>query len=214
MLIRKPFYISSFLFLFLSGCVAMEVAREVQSGRAALRVGSPKAAIPHFEAAARLNPNYVTNFTPFKIGIWSYVGRAYYEAGNMQKALEGFRRGRDVHEDDYGRIYLGFLLAQNGKRVEGMKELQAGLEGLHEWLETIPGRSPDGHFWDPGRYLRRTIEQTQGLLAAEKVDWGQVRENIKWLGEKLDDEIDEIERQRRRDQEGESRDSGGGGGIP
>jgi tetratricopeptide (TPR) repeat protein len=186
-------------YLLLTGCVSMEVAREIQSGRRGLRLGSPESAAVHFEAAARLDPDYVTNFTPFDVGVWSYAGRAHYEAGNVERALETFRRAREIHGDDYGRMYLGLLLAQEGKREAGMKELQAGLMGLYHWLETIPGQSPEGKFWDPGGYLRKTIKQTQEKLAAESVDWAAVGDNVRWLGEKLDEEIDEVRRQRRRE---------------
>ena len=43
--------------LFLSSCATLNVAPDVQSGRKALQLGQPKAAITHFEDAARSNPN-------------------------------------------------------------------------------------------------------------------------------------------------------------
>lgn len=190
-------------FFFLSGCVAMQVGEEVQSGRAALRVGSSKAAVPHFEAAARLNPDYITNFSPLQVGIWTYLGRAYYEAGDYAKALENLRRARERHSDDYlARIYLGLIMAQNGQRAEGAKEIEVGLQGLKAWLETLPGRSSEGIYWDPGRYMVKTMAETLTLLGAEKVDWRRVSENSRWLGRKLDEEVEEARWYRDRDKEG------------
>lgn len=175
-------------------------------GRAALRVGSPKAAVPHFEAAARLDPNYITNFSPLQVGIWTYLGRAYYEAGDHAKALENLRRARERYSDDYlARIYLGLIMAQNGQRAEGAKEIELGLQGLKAWLETLPGRSSEGIYWDPGRYMVKTMAETLTLLGVEKVDWRRVSENSRWLGRKLDEEVEEARRDRHRDQVGSGR---------
>lgn len=185
---------------FLSGCTAMEVARQVQSGRAALRVGSPKAAIPHFEAGARLSPDYITNFSPLQVGIWTYLGMANYDAGDRTKALEHLKRARDRYSDDYlARAYLGMIMAEMGQSQEGAKEIEVGLNGLKSWLEALPGRSLDGKYWDPGRYMVRTMAETLALLRVERVEWTKVRENVRWLGRQLDEELEKARRQWERD---------------
>ena len=192
---------AGFLFLIFSGgCASFEVAREVQSGRAALRLGNPRAAISHFDAAARLDPDYITDFTLADIGIWTYLGRSYYEAEDLDRARESLKRARNRTMDDYfARLYLGLILSQNGARKEGLAVLKSGLKGLEIWLETIPGRSPDGKYWDPGGYLVRTVTQTLTILHGEEIDWITVRENIQWLGKNFDEEIDEVERDAERD---------------
>lgn len=197
----KSFAVASLLFSFvLSGCVAMQVEREVQSGRRALRLNNPKAAIPHFEIAAGLNSDYLSNFSPLQISIWTYIGRAYYEAGDGTKALESFKRARERYSDDYlARAYLGAIMIENGQRAEGVKEVQIGVSGLKTWLETLPGRSLDGKYWDPGRYMVNTMAETLSLLRAEKADWKQVSENVRWLGRNLDEEIEKARRDRDRD---------------
>jgi tetratricopeptide (TPR) repeat protein len=190
----------SIVFLSLSGCVAMQVEREVQSGRTALRLNNPKAAIPHFEVAAGLAPDYLSNFSPLQISIWTYIGRAYYEAGDRTKALESFKRARERYSDDYlARAYLGAIVTETGQRAEGVKEIEIGLSGLKTWLETLPGRSLDGKYWDPGRHMVNAMAETLSLLRAEKADWKQVGENVRWLGRNLDEEIEKARRDRDRD---------------
>ncbi len=55
---------SLFFLLTLSGsCATVQVSREAQSGRSALKSGQPKEAFQQFEAAAAQNPNYTTRFT-------------------------------------------------------------------------------------------------------------------------------------------------------
>jgi tetratricopeptide (TPR) repeat protein len=185
---------------FLSGCTAMEVARQVQSGRAALRVRSPKAAIPHFEAGARLDPDYITAFSPLQVGIWTYLGMANYDAGDRTKAVENLKRARDRYSDDYlARIYLGLIMAGDSQRAEGIKEMEVGLKGLKEWLDGLPGHDIDGKYWDPGRYMSKSMAETLTLLKAETVDWKEVRENIRWLARNLDETVEEARRRRERD---------------
>ena len=198
-------------FLFLSACASMQVAREVQSGRAALRVSNPKAAIPHFEEAARLNPAYITDFTPLKIGIWTYIGRAQYEAGNTAKALENLKRAKQQYplDDHVASLYLGLAMTQNGGRSQAAKEIESGLRGLHTWLETLPGRSLEGRYWDPGSYLRRTMSETLIMLQEKEPDWKEIAENVKWIGQKLDEEIEEVRKQRDRDAEDNGKQDGG-----
>jgi len=67
-----------FVLIFASSCATIRVSTDVQSGRSALKLGQPKEALIHFEAAAAQDPNYTTRFTLLNTGIWTYVGRSYY----------------------------------------------------------------------------------------------------------------------------------------
>ncbi len=193
-------------FLLLNGCVAMQVAREVQSGRAALRVGAPKNAIPHFEAAARLDPDYIADFTLPEVGVWTYLGRAYYEAGDRGKALESLKQARERHPDDpFARIYLGLVEAQNGTRTQGIREMESGLKGLLAWQEQLAG--PYKPYWDPGRYLARGVNETLALIKEEETDWNKVSDSIGWLARKYDEELGEVRRKWEKDVTGSARDT-------
>jgi len=186
-----------FVLFFLSSCATLQVARDVQSGRTALKLGQPKEAITHFEAAGQSDPDYLTDFTLLDIGIWSYVGMAYYQAGEKEKALASFKEAKQRHrEDHFARVFLGLVMSQNGDRRTGKGELVDGLKGLGQWLDTIrySARTHTGELWDPGDYLRKEIGEMLTLLEAEEVNWGAINESVVTLARNFDDEIDEVKR--------------------
>ncbi len=186
-----------FVLFFLSSCATLQVSRDVQSGRTALKLDQPKEALTHFEAAGQTDPDYLTDFTLLDIGIWSYVGMAYYQAGEKEKALESFKQAKQRHRDDhFARVFLGLVMSQNGQRREGKAELVAGLNGLGSWLDTIrySARTHTGELWDPGDYLRKEIGEMLTLLESEEVNWGAINESVVTLARNFDDEIDEVKR--------------------
>ena len=75
------------LLFIVSGC-GVQVASEVQSGRAALIAGNPEQALTHFQRGAESQPDYVVNLPPLQQSIWTYLGRAYYETGKLTEARE------------------------------------------------------------------------------------------------------------------------------
>jgi len=122
--------------LLLSGCASFQVAGEVQTGRQALLAGKPDVALVHFQRAAQLDPDYQLHFTSFPQGVWTYVGRSYYNLGKLSEARQAFERTRSRYEQDaLARLYLGLILVQEGNRQKGLKECEAGLRGLRDWLE-------------------------------------------------------------------------------
>ncbi len=46
------------VFIFVSSCATLQVSKDVQSGRRALKLDQPKEALTYFEAADRVDPNY------------------------------------------------------------------------------------------------------------------------------------------------------------
>jgi len=210
MLKRKPFIVSSFLFLFLlSSCATLEVAREVQSGRRAMQLGNSQAALRHFEAAAQADPDYLTDFTLLDIGIWSYVGMAQFEEGKQGKALASFKQAKQRHkEDHFARVFLGLVMSQDGERRAGKGELVDGLNGLGQWLQMTRHSTHTGSFWDPGDYLAKEIGETLTLLGAEEVNWQAVNENVVRLARNFDEEIDEVKRDKEFEIDEDDRDDG------
>ncbi len=193
---------SFFVFLFLSSCATLQVSKDVQSGRRALKLGQPKEALTHFEAAGRVDPNYTTRFTLLNTGIWTYVGRAYYEIGEQEKALASLKRAKESSSDDYfARIYLGLVMSQNGSRREGIAELEGGLVGLGNWLDSLPWQGFDGQYWDPSGRLKNGIVETRGLLRAETINLARVDENVRWLGKEFEEEIEDVRDDKQRERE-------------
>ena len=97
-----------FLFMFvISGCV-IPVATEVESGRTALIAGNPEMALAHFQRGARAQPDYVADLSPLREGIWTYLGRAYYDSGKLSEAREALAQALKRDEGDFmARLYLG-----------------------------------------------------------------------------------------------------------
>jgi len=180
-----------FPFLILYGCASLQVASEVQSGRKALQREEPKVALSHFETVARLKPDYVTDFTHLNVGIWSYIGRAYYEMGELDRALASLNQARAQNEYDYqGRLYLGLVLVKRGARSEGLKEIEGGLEGLGDFLERLPSRFDDGIYWDLNGQLRASAAKNLEMIKGEDVDSKLLLANVEWLAKKIDEEVD------------------------
>ena len=197
-----------FLLIFAGSCATIRVSTEVQSGRSALKLGQPKEALTQFEAAAAQDSNFTTRFTLLTTGIWTYVGRAYYEIGEKEKALASLKRAKESSSDDYiGRVYLGLVMAQTGNTREGKAELEAGLKGLAAWLEGLPGTGLEGELWDPGRRIANGISELLKMVQVERPDWQGIATNVEWLGKALEEEIENVQDDLNRVQTG-----GNGGG--
>jgi hypothetical protein len=60
-----------------------------------------------------LDPDYITGFTLFREGVWTYVGRASYETENYAAARQALERASARYGDDHlAKIYLGLTLAR------------------------------------------------------------------------------------------------------
>lgn len=58
---------------------SVQVATEVQSGRATLMAGNTELALTHFQRGAESQPDYAFDLLPLQEGIWIWLRRAYYE---------------------------------------------------------------------------------------------------------------------------------------
>jgi len=72
------------------------------------------------------------------------------------------------------------------------------MKGLYDWLENYESSKPFVAFWDPGREIRSTIEKELKLISANKIEWPQLIPNAEWLGQRFEDEIDQVRRQESR----------------
>jgi len=184
--------------LILSACAA---ETKVQQGRMALLYGDPNAAIASFQSAAELDPNYFY-FSVFPQGIWTYVGRAYYIAGKYPEARHALERAISLHKDDnMAKLYLGLNLARSGDRQSGLKEIEGGLRGLHEWLDYVNQYAAFsyGQYWDPTNEIRSEIKNSLTMISGKDIDWQKLIASGEWVGKKLEEEIDIARRQESRD---------------
>src|SRR3990172_1388427 len=189
--------VTSLLF-FLSACA---VETKVLQGRMALLYGDPEVALGLFQSGAELDPNYFY-FSVFPQGIWTYMGRAYYIAGKYPEARQALERAVSLHqEDDMAKLYLGLVLMRSGDRQRGLKEIESGLRGLHEWLDYVNQYAAFsyGQYWDPTNEIRSEIKNSLTMISGKDIDWQKLIASGEWVGKKLEEEIDIARRQESRD---------------
>ena len=197
------FAICTLQFAFLlSGCVAFQVGGEIARGRLEFLYGDPKAALAHFQRAAELDPDYRLDFTLLREGVWTYVGRANYASGNLPEARQALERARSRYpEDDMAKLYLGLVLAKDGDQPRGLKEIEAGLTGIADWLDYIEYYHPSGYFWDPGKKIRSEARRNLAMIKGREVNWQELIQNGEWIGREMELEVDWARQDEKRDRE-------------
>jgi tetratricopeptide (TPR) repeat protein len=167
----------------------------------ALLYGDPKVALGSFQSGAELDPNYLY-FSVLPQGIWTYVGRANYALGRYPEARQALERAVSLHrEDAMAKLYLGLTLARSGDRQRGLKEIESGLRGLHEWLDYANRYAAFsyGQYWDPTKEIRAEIQNSLRMISGTDIDWQKLMANGEWVGRKMEEEIDIARRQESQD---------------
>jgi tetratricopeptide (TPR) repeat protein len=183
------------ILLLLSGCVSFHVAGEVERGRRALLAGQPDAALTSFQRAAQLDPAYRYNYSILRQGVWTYVGKAYYESGKFSEARQALEKANSLHKDDYlANLYLGLVMANENQRPRALQEITAGLRRSREWLDYVQQYDSDGWLWDPGDDLRREIDKNLVLVSGKNFSWNELISSGERLGKKFEEQIDLVRR--------------------
>jgi tetratricopeptide (TPR) repeat protein len=177
------------ILIALPGCTAFQTAGEFQRGRTALLGGMPAAATTYFRQAAALDPNL--RYSVFQEGIWTYLGRAHYEAKNYAEARNALERALTVDSSDsFARLYLGLTLARQGNHEAGQKEVLLGLQGLYDGLEYVVYYTSVGPFWDPTGQIRGEIQALQRDVKASEPHFEKLFDRLESLGKRVEQEID------------------------
>jgi tetratricopeptide (TPR) repeat protein len=180
---------------FFTGCAAFEVRSDIQAGRRALLLDKPAEALPHFEQAVQTDPNFIMGFGVFREGAWTYVGRANYGIGKLPEAKQALERAlAQDNSDNLARLYLGLVLASDGDRQAGAKQIEGGVRGLHDWLEYITYNTSYGMYWDPRQEIRTEMRTDLAMLLGKEIDWQKVIASSEWIGSKMEEEIDRARR--------------------
>jgi tetratricopeptide (TPR) repeat protein len=183
----------------LAGCSSFQTAGLVQSGRQALVINNPEQALAYFQQAAEKSPDYIYTSGLYREGVWTYLGRAQYATGKLEDARRSFERALSVYKDDYlARLYLGLTLLRSGDQSRGLKELEAGLKGLYDWLEYMNYSRPHEAFWDPTRQIRSEIEKTLAMTSGKDTNLQKLIESAEWIGMEMEKEIDRVRRDEKR----------------
>jgi tetratricopeptide (TPR) repeat protein len=83
------------------------------AGRRALLRGEPEVALSYFDRVAQANPAYVADTVSPQKSVWTYVGRAHYNAGRYDAARSAFEKAlAQRKDDDVARLYLGLTLVR------------------------------------------------------------------------------------------------------
>jgi tetratricopeptide (TPR) repeat protein len=185
--------LSAVLLLFCSACGgSVQLAGDVQSGRMFLLMEEPNRALSNFRAAAGIDPNYQVNWSLLQEGVWTYVGRCYYTLGNLPAARKALEQAVSIHpSDNMAKLYLGLVLLSSNNTAQGLKETDAGLKGLYDWLDYVTlNVRPDGQFWDPGGAIRKQISQARALIQGENTNVPQLISAGQTIGNRMEREMD------------------------
>ena len=163
-------------------------------------MNDPELALPYFLQAAQDNPNYVYQSVNFREGIWTYVGRTQYATKRYVEARQSLERALAVDPNDQlARLYFGLTLARSGEAARGTKEILSAMRGLHDWLEYMNRSRPFEAYWDPLREIRKAIEiHVPGGPGNDAVTSEQLIPDAEWLGNKMEDEIERVRQDERR----------------
>jgi tetratricopeptide (TPR) repeat protein len=179
----------SALILF-AGCASLQVSGYVQRGRNALHAGAPATAVSYLRSAADLDPNYHTP-GPLHGSVLTYLGRAYYETGNLTEARTVLEKALANDKEDYmAGFYLGLLRLRGGDQDSGRREVETGLKRIYAALESLSTSPYQGIFWDPGRTIRSKIQ----TILSDKITSTEFLAEAEWIGRQLDEEIEKAQR--------------------
>jgi tetratricopeptide (TPR) repeat protein len=98
----------SIVLLFTASCAGFRTDSEFLAGRQALLRGEPDNARSYFDGVAQSDPGFVSREVSPPRSIWTYVGRADYNAGRYAQAESAFEKAvGQLKEDDIAKLYLG-----------------------------------------------------------------------------------------------------------
>ena len=194
------FFISSFA-LVLSGCASWEAGGKVERGRYALLRGDSQLAASYFESATKIDANYMNSLAgPINEGVWTYLGRAYYNNGDYKAALKALEQARESHPGDpFAPLYLGLALAKDGDRQRAVKEIHVGLTRLNASVEDMARNSLQRVYWDPGNRISAQIQKDLASINSKEFNWNDLIASAEQVGLEIEEEVNIVRREMRRD---------------
>jgi tetratricopeptide (TPR) repeat protein len=192
-------FIAYSLLGLLAACAAISVGSDFSAGRRALLGNDPETALGYFLAAAQRDPNYVFIGSNFKQGIWSYVGRTQYLTKRYKEARESLDRALSQDPNEYmAQLYRGLTLARSGDLSGGVKDIQVAMKGIFDFLEYMERARPFYAIWDPLRAMRKSIDNDLKKIDGKDFNPEELMANAEWLGKTMENEIDRVRQDERR----------------
>jgi tetratricopeptide (TPR) repeat protein len=204
-----------FLMLLLAGCLSATVGGQFLAGRRGLLVGDPESALAYLSAVADQNPNYVNVIENYRESVWTYLGRAQYETKRYAEARKSLERAMATDaEPSMAKLYLGLTFLRTGDAAQGVKEVEAGMKGLYDWIEYMNRSRPFQAYWDPTYQIRKTIDQSLATIGGKDSNLENLMADGEWVGKKFEEELDKVrDDERRQLQRDFDRRSGGSFGF-
>ena len=204
---RKMYSLAFGSFLvFLSGCGgSFQTAGYVAQGRQALFRGDYQSALGLFQSAVQSDPSYVSG-SELREGTLSFLGRAQYLNGQLAPARDTLQKALAEHKsDNVARLYLGLTLARLGDRQSGLRQIEAGLKGIRDFLNYITSAfsSEFGQYWDPNRDIRKAIESALAMISGGNFDWPTLITQGERIGMQIEEEADRARRDQEQQQQNE-----------
>jgi tetratricopeptide (TPR) repeat protein len=92
-----------------------------------------------------------------------------------------------------------------GNRAQGAKDIEAALTALRTDLDAALYNTPQGKFWDPSGEIRKQMEAALLLLSSREPDTAKIISTGDWVGQRLEEEIDNARRDESQQRRGEQR---------
>ena len=162
-------------------------------------VNHDEQALAYFQSAAEKDPNYAYVYDLFREGVWTYLGRAQYRIGRYEEARQSLQRAVSVdRNDNLARLYLGLALARRSNYAQGLKDIQAGLQSIYDWLNYMQSSRPFTAYWDPLHQIRSEIKNDLDVISGKDIDWPKLIESAEWVGQQMEEEVDRVQRDEER----------------
>jgi tetratricopeptide (TPR) repeat protein len=188
---------------FVSACATVQTYGQIEQGRQAMFVGNNKTALAYFQEAAQTDPNAVYGAT-LRLGIFTLLGQAQYLNGDYAQARQSLQKALSMHPgDNVAILYLGLTQARLGDRQEGLKNIQAGMSGIGNFLNYVKTNFvySFGQFWDPGNTISASIKNDLALISGANTDWPALIAAGERLGIRIEEEEDRAREQQQQQQQ-------------
>lgn len=185
----------------LAGCgPGFQAGGDIARGRQAMFMRDYQGALGYFQSAAQTDPSYIYG-TELREGTLSFLGRAQYLNGQLAPARDTLQKALAQHRTDHlARLYLGLTVARLGDRQSGLRDIQAGLKGIGDFLNYITTAFANlfGQFWDPTQAIRKSVNDNLAMIARGNFDWPTLIANAETIAMKFEQEPDNAQEQERQ----------------
>lgn len=145
--------------------------------------GDRQAAAAYFQETGQVDPTIIYG-VELQEEVLSFLGRAQYLNGDYPQARQTLQKALSQHpSNDVARLYLGLTLYRLGDQKAALRNIQAGINGIYNWLDynTISAEE-FGQHWDLGGTIRLRIKTDLAMISSGNIDWPKLIADGERLG--------------------------------